>query len=297
MIPTEDEGIIIMRYYLTHETTYTYSKPIFLEPHTIRLHPRAGNGIQVRNFKLDVIPIPAGQSENLDLYGNTVNHLWFDGMMQELKLTTSFEVESMSWNPYYFIVNPPEAGILPVSYSVEELPQIHPYLIRCSTNVPVTAFATATAQEVDRQTLPFLSKLNDRISGMCERIIRPEGAPYQPTATLQQLKGSCRDLAVLFIDACRAVGLAARFVSGYVLNEADAGERDLHAWAEVYLPGAGWRGFDPSQGVAIASQHVPVAAGRISSEAAPVSGAIRGNNVKRDFKAQIVLSELVQAAL
>lgn len=286
-----------MRYFLTHETTYRYSKSVFLEPHTIRLHPREVNGIRIRHFKLDVHPIPAGQSENLDLYGNTVHHLWFNGMVQELNLTTSFEVESMSCNPFLFIVNPPEAGVLPVAYSSEELPLIHPYLIRCSTNVPVTAFATTTAQEVDRQTLPFLTKLNDRISGMCERIIRPEGAPLLPTTTLQQLKGSCRDLAVLFIDACRAVGLAARFVSGYTLNEADTGKHDLHAWAEVYIPGAGWRGFDPSQGVAISSQHVPVASGRISSEAAPVSGTIRGNNVKRDFNTRIVISEPAQAAL
>ena len=93
---------------------------------------------------------------------------------------------------------------------------------------------------------------------------------------MEQRQGACRDFAVLFIDACRCVGLAARFVSGYQDAYRSMGKRDLHAWAEVYLPGAGWRGYDPTRGLAVADHHVAVAAAADPQNAAPVTATYRG---------------------
>ena len=107
---------------------------------------------------------------------------------------------------------------------------------------------------------------------------REEGTPRDPDATLSLQSGACRDLAVLFVECCRSVGLAARFVSGYAHID-DSTDHEFHAWAEVYLPGGGWRGYDPTLGLAVADRHVVVAAAAHPSDAAGISGTFRGSAV------------------
>ena len=115
-------------------------------------------------------------------------------------------------------------------------------------------------------------------------IIRDVGAPHPAETTLRGQEGSCRDLAVLFCAACRAVGLAARFVSGYERDASLQENGDLHAWAEVYLEGAGWRGYDPSRALAVAASHVAVAASSDPLLASPISGTFRGSaSAKMEF--------------
>jgi transglutaminase-like putative cysteine protease len=104
---------------------------------------------------------------------------------------------------------------------------------------------------------------------------------------MEQRQGACRDLAVLFIDACRCVGLAARFVSGYQDAYRSMGKRDLHAWAEVYLPGAGWRGYDPTRGLAVADHHVAIAAAADPQNTAPVTATYRGSNVEAELITEV----------
>ena len=108
-----------------------------------------------------------------------------------------------------------------------------------------------------------------------------------PRVTLEKGQGACRDLAVLFVAACRALGFGARFVSGYHQGHSEPMRRDLHAWAEVYLPGGGWRGYDPSLGLAVADRHVAVAAGTRPDQAAPISGSFRGTGVSSRMRAEI----------
>jgi transglutaminase-like putative cysteine protease len=107
-------------------------------------------------------------------------------------------------------------------------------------------------------------------------IHREQGPPWPAERTLRERRGACRDLAVLFNDVCRFVGFPARFVSGYQVDVPEEARPELHAWSEVYLPGAGWRGFDPSQGLAVADRHVPLAASRTPWMASPTSGTYRG---------------------
>jgi transglutaminase-like putative cysteine protease len=143
--------------------------------------------------------------------------------------------------------------------------------------------------------VPFLSALSRRIAERCRPAIRLQGDPQPPAFTLREGTGACRDLSVLFIDACRAVGLAARFVSGYYGGPSAADRRYLHAWAEVFLPGAGWRGFDPLQGLAVADRHVAVAAGAQPRDAAPITGTLGGGDTPADLEVDLKI-ESTEAA-
>jgi len=140
----------------------------------------------------------------------------------------------------------------------------------------VTAFAVELSLAVNRDTLRFLNDLNRHLFTDFIHMHRETGAPQSPAYTLQSHRGACRDLAVLFVDCCRSEGIAARFVSGYQKGDLQSEERHLHAWPEVYLPGAGWRGYDPTHGEAIADTHVTIAAAAHSRDTMPVSGSFNG---------------------
>jgi transglutaminase-like putative cysteine protease len=152
------------------------------------------------------------------------------------------------------------------------------------------------AKAVEYNPVMFLSELNQRIYCTCKYYVRETGAPLPPGITWSQQAGSCRDLAVLFMAACRAVGLACRFVSGYQEGDPDTPERDLHAWAEVYLPGAGWRGYDPTQGLVTSDRHIPLVASAWPGQAAPVSG-VRSGGARSVLKYQIALQTLAEPGI
>jgi len=280
---------------LVHETIYRYSGPVFLDPHVLRLHPKSGCGVFVRDYQLEVSPSPSGEFVSEDLFGNTVHFVWFEGNTSEFRVTSRFQFEQTPWNPFGYIVHPTDAAILPVEYPRESVASVSPFIAREAISVPVTAFAVSIAQDVDRQTLPFLVALTQRICDMVEIAPRLKGMPLSPAATLNSLRGACRDVAVLMIDACRAVGLAARFVSGYLVD-LSAGAHEMHAWVEVYVPGGGWRGFDPSRGIAVQENYIATAVGQSALHAAPVTGTFRGPRVLADMSAGIqVLVEDVAA--
>ena len=147
-------------------------------------------------------------------------------------------------------------------------------------------------QAAGRETIPFLTLLAEEIYRRLEYMLREHGDPWTPEETLINGKGSCRDSAMLFIDICRSVGIDARFVSGYCISDAAEGG-DMHAWAEVYLPGAGWRGFDPSRGLSVNDDYIAVAAGQLSQDAAPTFGSFRGEAVS-SMDAEISISVVDQ---
>ncbi|NEO26236.1 MAG: transglutaminase family protein, partial [Kamptonema sp. SIO4C4] len=128
------------------------------------------------------------------------------------------------------------------------------------------------AQKTGHDPVAFLNELNQRIYHQCNYITRETGAPQSAGQTWQQKEGSCRDLAVLFMDICRVMGLASRFVSGYQEGDPDMAEWDLHAWVEVYLPGAGWRGYDPSQGLIVCDRHIALVASAKPRYTTPIVG-------------------------
>ncbi len=280
-----------MRFEISHSIRYFYSEPVFLEPMIVRLRPRCNAVQQVRQFALDVEPSPAGISECIDLDGNNTATLWFNGLFGTLSIFTRSLVEVLPVNPFNFILTDNAVSKLPASYPGAYRYALEPYLSRRCESYQVNAFVQPIVKETDGETIPFLVKLASRIHEQFEKESRETGNPMMPDKTIARRKGACRDLAVLFIEACRAVGLAARFVSGYGYRvDIDSLEkRHLHAWAEVYLPGGGWRGFDPSIGLAVADQHVAVAAAADPVNAAPTSGTFRGTGVRSEIEYDVYI--------
>lgn len=265
-----------MLFQVTHITEFRYSHPVFLEPHRIQLRPRHDSCQRLLDFDMRVQPAPAGRSACIELDGNESDRLWFNGLQRMLAITTRFTVETLRTNPFDYILDP--AGLrLPMVYDKEVSSSLAPYRGRATSRGAVVDFAEAIAEEVDRETAPFLSILTKRIQERSELILRRHGDPWPPSRTLTKGRGSCRDLAVLMMDACRGMGLAARFVSGYQEADPAQTEIELHAWVEVYLPGAGWRGYDPTSGIAVSDRHVALAAAPKPSGASPTMGALRGD--------------------
>jgi transglutaminase-like putative cysteine protease len=276
-----------MKISVRHETTYTYNKPVWLQPHIFRMQPRLDGTLRLSSQELQIEPEPMRLSYCLDAEGNSVVHAWFTGSTNRLCVTSAFKVEMLRNNPFDYLLSP-AAQELPVRYNDGVEPVLAGYLARQYEDSAVVDFARDIVAESDSRTLDFLAALNRHIHDHCPRIIREQGSPHPPEVTLQLRTGSCRDVAVLFIEACRAVGLAARFVSGYQKGDPDRqARRYMHAWAEVYLPGGGWRGYDPTHGTAVANQHVAVAATRQSRDATPIEGAFQGTAVTSKMEAHV----------
>ena len=265
-----------MQFEISHRTLFTYSRPVFLEPQTLRFRPRADDAQWLEAFELSVTPEPDGMTGILDADGNSVAQAWFSGLHEHLEITTRARVQTLRENPFDFLLDssPPT---LPFTYP-ESLtwllaPARHRQ-IRRSDDDPVYQFAQHVRRDA-RDIYSYLDQLSRVLHHEFDFIHRERGGPNSPVETLRIRQGACRDLAVLFIDAARAMGLAARFVSGYQAD-ANQDEHSLHAWAEVFLPGAGWRGYDPTQGLLVSDRHIAVAAAVDPADAAPVSALSAG---------------------
>lgn len=278
-----------MLFHIKHTTRYRYSKAVFCEPFTLRLRPREDGSQRLIRYQLSLDPAAAGSSEYLDVEGNTATQCWFNSPTCTLLITTNCVVETLRSNPFDYLL---ESGVveLPFPYRPEISAALAPYQKpEHPPDSEVAKFANEILTGAERQTIVFLTKLSGWIAGGFSRQIRPDGDPLPADVTLANRAGSCRDLAVLFIEACRSVGLAARFVSGYQATLDTDGDRHLHAWAEIYLPGAGWRGFDPGQGLAVADQHVALASGLNPLAAAPTLGTFRGTGATSSLESQVII--------
>lgn len=260
-----------MRFRVVHSTDYAYDAPVALGPHIVRLQPRADGTVRVVGHGLKVLPEPVTRSGGLDLNGNTITHLWFADTTTRLSIESAFEVETLRTNPFDF-VPAVEFARLPVEGPAEFAAY---RASRDQLAETVVALSDRLANECRHDTLRFLTTLNGRLFETIQHDVRHDGEARPPEQTLALGVGACRDIAMLFLAACRAQGLAGRFVSGYQARSKRA-ERYLHAWPEVYLPGGGWRGFDPTRGLAIGDTHVAVAAAPTPAGAIPIEGSFTG---------------------
>lgn len=270
----------------THITTYQYSRPIFLAPHTVRLRPRPDPAQRVHDFAIEFEPEPVGVTSGLDAWGNNVVWAWFSGTHDRLEIRTRFDVERIRANPYDFVVPTAEGGTIPPSYSEDDRAALDPYLGSDDPGDDVRKLADEVADQVGGSVIDLAHQLAVAIKDRCEMIVRPEGDPYTGAQLLAEGRGSCRDMAVLYIEACRHVGIAARFVSGYVASDPDE-PKELHAWAGIYVPGGGWRGFDPTQGLAVSTGHVTLAAAAVPAGAAPVTGSFAGDDASSELSSTV----------
>lgn len=281
-----------MHFHVKHQTRYRFSQPVFLEPHLLRFHPRSDGGQSVVTYQLEIDPEPVGQTRFLDPEGNIIQRIWFEGEWDALVLKVATDVLTSRTNPFDYLLD----------QSNQTLPLVYPPRIQSlvaaaqqradipSQGDPVRELSETIVRHAHGQLADFLLQLCEHLHEHWTIVCREHGTPWRPRQTLERRSGACRDLAWLFVDACRGVGLASRFVSGYQEGDAEKDDRDLHAWAEVFVPDAGWRGFDPTLGLAVGDRHVVVAAAVNPQDAAPVMGSIRGTGATSEMEVELEVS-------
>jgi transglutaminase-like putative cysteine protease len=266
---------------IRHRTTYRYSKPVSLRPHRLMLRPRESRELRLRSMDLMVDP-PAAVTWAQDVAGNMVATATFQTMTDSLIITSNAELEldAPAW-PIFDIAA--TAIFYPFRYSDDEWADLgalaapqHP-----DPAGRLREWSQAFVRSNPTDTLSLLKDINAGILAWISYQEREEEGTQTPAQTLERGWGSCRDLAVLFIDAVRTLGFGARIVSGYLHNPAQdmvgrAGSGTTHAWAEVYVPGAGWITFDPTNRSVGSANLIPVAIGRDIRLVMPVAGSFVG---------------------
>jgi transglutaminase-like putative cysteine protease len=268
-----------MQFEIQHTTVYRYARPVSLEEHRLLLFPRGSHDVRVLASSLRCTP-EADLHWSQDVFGNVVATAMFGEAAKELVIDSHVTVEQCAptW-PVYQIA--PAAHSYPFVYSHAEFVDLGGYLApqHEDANRAISDWARAHVYSSPTDTLSLLKDINNSILGSVKYRTRDEAGTQSPIETLSLLSGSCRDIAALFIDAVRHLGFGARAVSGYLFDPDvlphDAGS--THAWAEVYLPAAGWIAFDPThQRVGLANL-VPTAVGRCNNQIMPVSGGYFGS--------------------
>jgi transglutaminase-like putative cysteine protease len=266
-----------MKIHLVHETKYEFNSKVFFEPHYLRFKPRNSPQIKLENFNLEIYPVPTGISEHIDAENNLVHLCWFDGVFDKMKIKSEFLLESLEYNPFNFIIYPGDYLNIPFQYEKEFIEILHPALKLEPVDKPLIEFSEKIVHDSNSATIDFLTNLTKQIHSSFTIENREIGKPFDAKKTFRLKKGSCRDLAWMQIILLRHVGFAARFVSGYYFLDIKNADFELHAWVEVFLPGAGWIGFDPSHGIIAGNTHIPIASSAKSEFTMPVSGTIRGD--------------------
>ena len=275
-----------IRVALHHKTSYRYDRLINLSPHEVRLRPAAHARTPVLAYSFNVTPEQHFINWQQDPYGNYIARLVFPEKTDTLEFTVDLVVDMTVINPFDFFLEK-YAEEFPFAYETTLQFELTPYLATDPAGPMLAAWIASMEAELLKEkvrTQDFLVNLNRRVQGDIKYLLRMEPGVQTPEETLEKGSGSCRDSAYLLVQILRHIGLAARFVSGYLIQlTADiaaldgpsgptADFTDLHAWAEVYVPGAGWIGLDPTSGLLAGEGHIPLACTAQTSSAAPVTG-------------------------
>jgi len=279
---------------IRHSTSYRYSEPVTLGPHKLMIRPRAGHDIQLECSSLLIEPASTVKWQR-DIYGNSVAMVSFPEPASELLIASEVVIAHYDTQPLDFVVDE-KAVTFPFCFDPSERVDLIPYQTLCFPGD--SAEVRDWLQQFWRpgqsiETYVLLDTINKYIVGNFSYRMREAPGVQRPSETLAERAGSCRDFATLFIEACRYFGLAARFVSGYLhCPETVHGHGSTHAWAEVYLPGAGWIGFDNTSGIIVGQNHIAVAVTRHPADAPPVSGSFSGTISRPPtMRVKVVVSE------
>ncbi|HXQ50912.1 MAG TPA: transglutaminase family protein [Stellaceae bacterium] len=264
-----------------HVTVYRYSDPVGLGEHRMMFRPRESHDLRLIEARLDIVPKPAQLHWVHDVFDNSVAVATFSGRTRELRFDSTVTLEHFETHPPDYALEP-DAARYPFSYASDDLPDLAPALRRQSPDPEIDRWAMSfLAPATSTDTLAMLRQMT---VGMREQLAytrRTERGVQTPSETLRRGSGSCRDFALLMIDGVRSLGLAARFVSGYIfVPGAEAsdtlGGGATHAWLQVYLPGAGWIDFDPTNRIVGNRNLIRVAVAWEPAQALPLWGSFIG---------------------
>ena len=273
-----------IRVALHHKTEYQYDRLVTLSPQLVRLRPAPHCRTPVLSYSLGIEPEEHFINWQQDPQGNFLARLVFPNQTRRFALEVDMIAEMTVINPFDFFLEP-YAEKFPFYYESWEKGELAPYLAAISAGPRLQAFLDTIGRE-EVHPIDFLVNVNRRLQNDIRYLIRMTPGVQTPEETLEFASGSCRDTGWLLVQVLRHLGLAARFVSGYLIQlkpdvkplEGPVGPSedfcDLHAWAEVYLPGAGWIGLDPTSGLLAGEGHIPLAATPEPHSAAPVSGLV-----------------------
>ncbi len=287
-----------IRVALHHETRYRYDRPVSLSPHIIRLRPAPHSRTPALSYALHVEPSQHFLNWQQDPFGNFQARAVFPEKVLELVVRVDLVAEMAVYNPFDFFLEE-SAEHYPFRYDELTRKDLEPYLVTEPVGARLEAYLADLGAPTREPMVNFLVDQNRRLADEIEYVIRMKPGVQTPDDTLTLGRGSCRDSAWLLTQILRHRGIAARFVSGYLiqlrpdqksLDGPSGAERDftdLHAWTEAYLPGAGWVGMDPTSGLFAGEGHIPLAATPHPSTAAPISGRVEPSETEFGFDMSI----------
>jgi uncharacterized protein (DUF2126 family)/transglutaminase-like putative cysteine protease len=269
---------------LTHITHYRYDRRVALSPQVVRLRPAPHCRTPIVSYTMQVEPAGHFVHWQQDPQSNYLARLTFPEMVREFKVTVNLVAELSVYNPFDFFVDE-SAEQFPFAYAEWQARELRPFL-ECEASTPLLAKYLATVPRSPKRTVDFLVDVNHRLRDHIGYVIRLDPGVQTTEETLERRSGSCRDTTWVLVQLLRHLGIAARFVSGYLIQlvpdvkslDGPSGPAqdftDLHAWCEAYIPGAGWIGLDPTSGLLAGEGHIPLSCTPDPTSAAPISGGV-----------------------
>jgi uncharacterized protein (DUF2126 family)/transglutaminase-like putative cysteine protease len=290
-----------VRVALEHKTNYRYARPVSMGPQVIRLRPAPHNRTPIHRYSLTLTPGKHFLNWQQDPFGNYLARVVVPELTKEFTVTVDLVADLEAYSPFDFFLEP-SADEYPFRYDAALRQELLPNL-EVDPGTPTLHGFIESLDRSRRRTVDFLVDVNRRVSEEIKYLIRMDPGVQTPTETLTLRQGSCRDSAWLLVQVLRTLGIAARFVSGYLIQlepdqrplsgpEGPAKDfTDLHAWCECYLPGAGWVGLDATSGLFAAEGHIPLAATPRPSSAAPIEGGVE--QVETEFSFSMNITRIV----